>query len=149
MLNHLKYLFLLIIFSACSSSEPEIDIVCEIDNTPDYILKWDISPVIEGNVKIYSSVDPQNFDTENGLIAECPISDENIRIHTNPTIARKYFLLRFDDKYDRIVGTRSQQFNFVQNFRDLGGYKNYDKKRIKWGMLYRSGKIDSLDKSKP
>ena len=145
MLNHLKYLFLLIIFSACSSSEPEIDIVCEIDNTPDYILKWDISPVIEGNVKIYSSVDPQNFDTENGLIAECPISDENIRIHTNPTIARKYFLLRFDDKYDRIVGTRSQQFNFVQNFRDLGGYKNYDKKRIKWGMLYRSGKIDSLD----
>ena len=25
------------------------------------------------------------------------------------------------------------------------GYKNYDKKRIKWGMLYQSGKIDSLD----
>ena len=80
MLNHLKYLFLLFIFSACSSSEPEIDIVCEIDNTPDYILKWDISPVIEGNVKIYSSVDPQNFDTENGLIAECPISDENMTV---------------------------------------------------------------------
>ena len=145
MLNYLKYSFLLITLSACSSSEPEIDVVCEIDNAPNYILKWDTSPVIDGNVKIYCSTDPQQFDTEENPIAECPISDESIRINPAPTIARKYFLLRFDDKYDRIVGTRAQPFNSVQNFRDIGGYKNYNKKRIKWGMLYRSGKIDSLD----
>lgn len=145
MLNHFKYLFLLIIFPACSSSEPKIDVVCEFDNAPYYILKWDISPVIEGNVKIYSSTDPQHFDIEKNFIAECPISDESIRIKSREENVRKYFLLRFYDKYDRIVGTRVQNFNFVQNFRDIGGYKNYDKKRIKWGMLYRSGKIDSLD----
>ncbi|WP_062051303.1 tyrosine-protein phosphatase [Bacillus sp. JCM 19034] len=36
------------------------------------------------------------------------------------------------------------EFEGTFNFRDLGGYETTDGKRVKWGKLFRSGKLDEL-----
>ena len=40
---------------------------------------------------------------------------------------------------DQRADHRVLQFEGVVNFRDLGGYKTADNRRVKWGKLYRSG----------
>jgi len=40
---------------------------------------------------------------------------------------------------DQRADHRVLQFEGVVNFRDLGGYKTLDNRRVKWGQLYRSG----------
>jgi protein-tyrosine phosphatase len=42
------------------------------------------------------------------------------------------------------VGERRLPFVGTKNLRDLGGYKTSDGRRIKWGLLYRSGRLDEL-----
>ena len=34
-------------------------------------------------------------------------------------------------------------FDSIQNFRDVGGYQSRDGRRIKWGKIYRSGRLDN------
>ena len=39
---------------------------------------------------------------------------------------------------------RKLPFDGAHNFRDLGGYRTADGKRLRWGMLYRSDKLSDL-----
>jgi protein-tyrosine phosphatase len=43
------------------------------------------------------------------------------------------------DKQERQVKLEGQD-----NFRDLGGYKTTDGRRVKWGLIYRSGQLSKL-----
>ena len=43
-----------------------------------------------------------------------------------------------------IVPEREIEFEGIVNFRDLGGIINQDGKKIKWGKLYRSAKLDEV-----
>ena len=63
MLN--KYLllpFLLALLGSCSSNEPTIHTNCQRDEIGNYILKWEITPSMEGTVSITVSDDPARFD---------------------------------------------------------------------------------------
>lgn len=139
------FLGFIITLISCSSSKPEIEAVCEIDKLFSYTIKWDIYPKVDGVVKIYTSTDPDYFDTEKPAFKECNIEEGSIHFESNRSLRRQFFLLRFNEKYDYILGTRAQRLNYVENFRDIGGYKNDHNKMIKWAKLYRSGCLDSLD----
>ncbi|MCP9610611.1 tyrosine-protein phosphatase [Coprobacter tertius] len=142
--NYIVFL-LFLTFVSCRSTPPEIEVVCESDENFEYILKWDVYPQTEGNVKIYTSVNPDKFDIQSPPLAECPISDGSVRVTAGKNMMRHYFLLCFDHKYDKIVGIRAPKLNYIQNFRDLGGYETQQKKYIRWGKIFRSGSLDSLD----
>jgi protein-tyrosine phosphatase len=130
--------------SACSLHTPEIQTLCLRDDIGNYIIKWETNPPLEGTMRLYVSDTPGNFDRSN------PVSYINIgegitRYVTDDNITRKYFLLSFNDKYAKMVASRFVPMDSVRNLRDLGGYASYrNKKEIRWGKVFRSGKIGAL-----
>ncbi|MDR1202429.1 MAG: tyrosine-protein phosphatase [Tannerellaceae bacterium] len=134
----------LVSLSACSSHTPEIQTICLRDDVGNYIIKWETNPPLKGTMKLYVSDTPGKFNKSN------PVSYINIeegitKYVTDDNITRKYFRLFFNDKYVKTVASRPVPMDSVLNFRDLGGYASYkNKKEIRWGKVFRSGKIDAL-----
>lgn len=115
------------------------------NNVGNSIVKWEIAPLIKGNVKVYASTDPNNIP-EDSPVAIANISDQRMTIVTTDPTKRYYYTLVFNDKYRVKIATRNVNIPGIQNFRDMGGYPSYPtKKRVRWGMLYRSAQIDSLE----
>ena len=132
------------ILSGCVSPSPDISVVCERDDIGNYILKWETVPQINGIVKFYVSDDPDHFP-KNEPFSLANISDGKITYITNDNITRKYFLLSFNDHFYKKISSRSVTMDNVQNFRDMGGYQTKDQKNIRWGKLFRSGELSSLN----
>ena len=63
-MRYLQLCSLLLALSACATHSADIDVACEIDPQNNYLLKWETTPRIEGEVQIYQSTDPERFDTE-------------------------------------------------------------------------------------
>ncbi len=134
---------LLLALFACSTHNPEVDVACEIDNQNNYLLKWETMPRIKGQVEIYQSAYPNQFDTKANPVATADIKNGYIILpETNP-LDRNYFLLRFKGQHDYIVGPRAESMDNIENFRDLGGYESRDGKQIQWGKIFRSGEFST------
>jgi len=58
---------------------------------------------------------------------------------------RPYFLIREQDR-EYITAERTLPVDGMNNFRDLGGYETRDGRRVRWGMLYRSGHFHATTK---
>ena len=143
--NLLNLLVLAVLLPSCSGTAPHISVVCEENNVGNCIVKWEMAPLIKGNIKVYASTDP-DFIPEDVPVAMADISDLKMTIVTNDPTKRYYYTLLFDDKYRVKIATRNINIPGVQNFRDLGGYPSYStKKQMRWGMIYRSAEIDSLE----
>lgn len=137
------YLFLLLLVSSCLSRTYDVQAVCEVTDLYNYIVKWEVTPVINGKVSIYTSTDPDHFDMQTP-VAVVPASLGCAKIIMNGSLNRRYFQLVFNHDVKTIVGVRAQKFSTIQNFRDIGGYKTTDGRHIRWGQIYRSGNLDSL-----
>lgn len=137
-------LFFPILFFSCMPQTYDVQSVCEVTDLYNYIVKWEVAPDMEGQVEIFSSNDPGNFDMDRPVAIE-NISKGRADIVIKGSLNRLYFLLQFNDEVRTIVGVRSQNFSSVENFRDIGGYVTLDKHKIKWGKLYRSGNLDSIN----
>ncbi|MDR1005013.1 MAG: tyrosine-protein phosphatase [Prevotellaceae bacterium] len=134
-----------ILLSSCGGMTPHISVVCEENNVGNCIVKWEVSPLTEGTVKVYASLDPDHIP-ERSPIATAPISDQRMTIVTDNPVRRYYYTLLFNDKYRVKVAPRNVNIPGIQNFRDLGGYPNYSgRKQTRWGMLYRSAQVDIPD----
>ena len=143
--NLLNLLALVVLFPSCSGTAPHISVVCEENNVGNCIVKWEMAPLIKGNVKVYASTDPDAIP-EDVPVAMADISDLKMTIITNDPAKRYYYTLLFGDKYHVKIATRNVNIPGIQNFRDLGGYPSYStKKQVRWGMIYRSAEIDSLE----
>jgi len=57
---------------------------------------------------------------------------------------RHYFELVFADGQRIIVAERILKIAGVPNFRDIGGYRTNDGRRVRWGQVYRSGTLHGL-----
>ena len=143
--NLLNLLALAVLLPSCGGTAPHISVVCEENNVGNCIVKWEMAPLIKGNVKVYASTDP-DFIPEDTPVAVADISDLKMTIITNDPTKRYYYPLLFGDKYRVKIATRNVNIPGIQNFRDLGGYPSYPgKKQMRWGMIYRSAEIDSLE----
>lgn len=143
--NLLNLLALAVLLPSCGGTAPHISVVCEENNVGNCIVKWEMAPLIKGNVKVYASTDP-DFIPEDTPVAVADISDLKMTIITNDPTKRYYYTLLFGDKYRVKIATRNVNILGIQNFRDLGGYPSYPgKKQMRWGMIYRSAEIDSLE----
>lgn len=142
--NLLNLLVLAVLLPSCSGTSPHISVVCEENNVGNCIVKWEMAPLITGNVKVYASPNPEHIP-ENVPVAIANISDLKMTVITTDPTQRYYYMLVFGDKYRVKIATRNINIPDIQNFRDLGGYTSYStKKKTRWGMLYRSAEIDSL-----
>ena len=131
-----------LLFASCSGVKPRISVVCEENKVGNCIVKWETIPALEGDVKIYVSTDPENIPEEEP-VASAPIGKQWMTVVTDDPTRRYYFSLVFNDKYRVRTASRNVIIPGIQNFRDLGGYPSYEtRKRLRWGMLYRSAKIE-------
>lgn len=143
--NLINWLALIIVFPSCSETSPSISVVCEENNIGNCIIKWETAPLIKGQVKVYASTNPEMIP-EDTPIATANIADERMVIVTVDPSQRYYYTMVFNDKHRVQVASRNINVRGIQNFRDLGGYKSSaDGKHVRWGMLYRSAQIDSID----
>lgn len=131
-----------LLFASCSGVKPRISVVCEENKVGNCIVKWETIPALEGDVKVYVSTDPENIPEEEP-VASAPIGKQWMTVVTDDPTKRYYFSLVFNDKYRVRTASRNVIIPGIQNFRDLGGYPSYEtRKRLRWGMLYRSAKIE-------
>ncbi|MDR0988057.1 MAG: tyrosine-protein phosphatase [Prevotellaceae bacterium] len=138
-----KYLAFAVLLSACTGGAPHINVVCEENSVGNCIIKWETSPLIAGDVKVYASTSP-NHVSEETEVASAPIADQHLTVVTANPRKRYYYTLLFNDKYRVKVASRNVNIPGIQNFRDMGGYHSYStRKEIRWGMLYRSGQLET------
>lgn len=64
-----------------------------------------------------------------------------------PEQRRLFVLLRGSDGADVRVAERLVPLEAVQNFRDVGGYRTADGRRVRWGLIYRSAELAGLTPS--
>ena len=128
----------------CTSKQPyEIEAVCEVSEIYNYVVKWDTYPLMEGDVKIFTSLDPDHFNKDQPYKV-APISAGKADLMIKGSLRRRYFLLQFDEDHEIVVGVKSQGFKTIHNYRDFGGLKTENGRKIKWGKLYRSGNLDNV-----
>ncbi len=146
----LSFLFITItiisqlLFTACQSHVYDSNVSCDITVDNEYIIKWDIFPKAEGDVKVYISDNPDSFNTDKTPVAVVNADEGVVAFPTPDPYKRHYFLLNFNDCFSRIVAARASFIQSAYDFRDLGGYSGNEDKKTKWGMIYRVGTLDTL-----
>ena len=143
MLVRCSFLFVVSLFlSACSLKDSVIQTVCSQNEVGNYIIKWEVSPESDGEVKIYVSDSPDEFDFTSP-VGSYPISNGVATYVPRDNSKRKFFYLTFNGKNPQIVSSRFVKMDKIQNLRDLGGYQS-GKQHIRWGKVFRSGSIHSF-----
>ena len=112
--------------------------VKRLDNG-DYELCWTraASPV-----KIFAGTHPDTVD----LVAPLDevVDGQSTTISGLDATNRYYFVVMFADGQRVMASTRFLPLAGAVNFRDMGGFKTADGKRVCWGKLFRSGSLGSL-----
>lgn len=97
-----------------------------------------------GKVEIYWNKTPEINGFEE-LVAT--IEGEAAATFDDPdTKRRNYFILKSQGYVSEIVAEVLIPFNGTCNFRDMGGYKTKDDRRVKWNVFYRSDELAGLTK---
>lgn len=131
------------LLSACFPHIHDSNVSCDITIDNEYIIKWDVFPKAMGNVEIYISDNPESFNTKQPVAVVD--ADEGVAFLPTPDpFKRHYFLLNFNNCFSRIVAARASLVQSAYDFRDLGGYSGVKDKKTKWGMIYRTGTLDTL-----
>ncbi|MDR1356139.1 MAG: tyrosine-protein phosphatase [Tannerellaceae bacterium] len=133
-----------VIFSltGCASQTPEIYSLCQRDGIGNYIIKWETTPQMNGQMRLVVSDNPDMLQSLPAGYAD--IREGVMTYITNDNISRKYFSLSFDNTYEQIVASRLLTMDSVQNFRDMGGYISFRGRSTRWGKVFRSGAISRM-----
>jgi protein-tyrosine phosphatase len=120
-------------------TQPKTDATAVRLENGDIEIQWqsDAAPV-----RIYAGSRPDAIDREN-VLAEIS-QDKRAVISRLDSSIRHYFELAFADGERVIVAERIVRIEGVPNFRDIGGYRTADGRRVRWGQVYRSGTLHGL-----
>lgn len=100
---------------------------------------WDGSDGIE--TEVYYTTRPEIDGTERFL---CRGTDGSACLCIQLGGERVYFILRREGYAPVMVAERLVVLEGACNFRDLGGYRSSDGRRVKWGRLYWAGSLSGL-----
>jgi protein-tyrosine phosphatase len=93
-------------------------------------------------VKIHVAEDAQSLESSEFVIE----TDDSIVVLDDLNWhARHYFYLESAD-YSGVATERCIAMEGVHNFRDMGGYDTETGAKVRWGALYRSGKLSELSR---
>ena len=137
--------FIIIIISSCSRSAPHISLGCEENKVGNSIIRWEVTPQLDGYVRVYAGNTPNDI-VEDIPVGMANISDQRLVIINNDPTIRQYYSIVFNNEKRIKVASRNINITNVYNFRDLGGYRVYPlDKGGKWGKVYRTGNLDAID----
>lgn len=141
----LSWFTLALALTSCRESAPNITVVCEENAVGNCVVKWEISPAVNGYVRVYRSEKP-DVAPDNIPVAGASIEDGKLTIVSDNPLKRYYYTVVFNDKYRVKTATRNVSICGIQDFRDIGGYKSVTyKKNVRYGMIYRSARMDCLN----
>jgi protein-tyrosine phosphatase len=124
---------------------------CSVERTSegDYRIRW--GGTSRGQrIAVYMTDNPANLydNSIHSLKDLCapPIqsTDCEIVIANPDREVRHYFLLQPESGKPIVLAERKVALEGSPNFRDLGGYKTVSGRHVRWGRIYRSGKLSSL-----
>ncbi len=93
-------------------------------------------------VKIYWNKTPEINGIEEYITT---VEGKDAVIFDDPdTKRRNYFILKAEGYVSEIVAEVLIPFKGTSNFRDIGGYKTKDGRRVKWNIFYRSDELAGL-----
>jgi len=113
------------------------EIVAERNRNDGLVLRWRASaPPVE--YLIYKGQSTDGIDRTKPI---AKTANNSVILSKLDPLTRHYFEVVPKGKTGQIVAERHLRFQGIRNFRDLGGYETTDGRTIKWGLLYRSGKL--------
>lgn len=91
--------------------------------------------------KVYLGLSPESINPEPVAI----VKDSQSVILSDIDLTQRYFAeVRFDDGFCLQSAERILPLKSFPNFRDIGGYKTKDGRRVRWNRLFRGGSMDNL-----
>lgn len=122
---------------------------CHVERSEhdDYLLSWD-GPAAGREIAIYmaEAAEPLYHAASRGA----PLlrtRETRLRISNPDPSLRHYFCLESPCGESLVLAERKLTLAGSPNFRDLGGYQAGCGRRLRWGRLYRSGKLSGLTDS--
>lgn len=107
-----------------------------------YRLRWQPRP----DVRI-SAIDAGRYPDELTSAAVVDNAAGRADIADLEPAARHFFRVQFDNGAQLLLAERRLALQGSPNFRDFGGYTTRDNRRVRWGVLYRSGQLNELTAS--
>ena len=112
----------------------------ELTDDGDYLIDWrTCTPGCP--VTVFSGFSAKKMDFDNPLVTK---DNPPAVISGLSSDSRHFFSLCVRDSEIHVVAERRLPLDGTKNFRDMGGYPTRNGRRIKWGMLYRSGRLSDL-----
>ena len=109
------------------------------DTANDYSLSWTTEPA-GAPVAISWSFDP-SFAAGARTTLSLDANASELDWSATGTPQRRYFQIAPENGAAVIVATRLLPLEGGRNFRDLGGYETEDGRTVKWGHVFRSGRM--------
>lgn len=118
------------------------DIAVSRDDDGAYEITW--RQLATGEIRIYAGRRPDAIDTS----APVAVSDSGSARIASLAPTHRYFF-RLDPGNGKPITVSERRFNLTgaPNVRDLGGYPTADGGRVRWGVLFRSGRLSGLSGS--
>ena len=138
----------LILITSCKASKYITEAPLTLKESVDVLRMADGSYLLKSNetgpFKVFKGTGSiKNIDWENPM--ELSLSAP-LTIREAPGGVRQFFAL-VNEKGDTLLTSERQlPFKKVHNFRDLGGLPTQDGKHVRWGLLYRSDRLDKFSK---
>jgi protein-tyrosine phosphatase len=111
-------------------NQNELNIVTDIEDICKYQLYW----TYERNA----------LTEDKEFILESDQKNQTFEFAYN-TDRVNYFIIEFENHQPLLLGYRILPMSGMYNFRDIGGYRTEEGKRIKWGVGFRSDHLQNLN----
>lgn len=143
-LKSIAFIIGLIALYNCSS-KPTLTVLCELDKSGNYILKWEIYPDVDSTqADIYISDNDSVFPSVATMVVSA--NDYIAVIKPDERHKRRYFKINIKGTLSEAVSNRFFEMDSIQNFRDIGGYTTGDGRTVRWGKIFRSGSFYKMTK---